>query len=257
MTMINTTEDLLRALDENPAFYEAVRSRIFSDALLQLPAKFDAFQQEMTGFVGEQRAFNEEVTGFVNRQETFNEEITGFVGEQRAFNEEITGFVGEQRAFNEEQRVINANLNARQDRMEGDISTLKAFFARTETVQNVADICEGLGLEYVATVSRGELRAMAGGHLPRPEFISFIQADLVISATVAGEPCYLAMEISFTGAPRDLERATRNAELLTRFTGVKAIPSVASVRNDRLIQPAIDRGDLLWYPLKSRDPETE
>ena len=165
MTMINTVADLLRALDENPAFYEAVRSRILGDALLQLPAKFDAFQQEMTTFVAEQR--------------DTNAELRAATKELRAFNEE-------QRVINEEQRAINANFNARQDRMEGDISTLKAFFARMETVQNGAEICEALGLDYVATLSRADLSAMARGALSRPEFISFSQADLVVSATDAG-----------------------------------------------------------------------
>ena len=257
MTMINTVADLLRALDENPAFYEAVRSRILGDALLQLPAKFDAFQQEMTTFVAEQRDTNAELRAATKELRAFNEEQRVVNAELRAFNEEQRVVNAELRAFNEEQRVINANFNARQDRMEGDISTLKAFFARMETVQNGAEICEALGLDYVATLSRADLSAMARGALSRPEFISFSQADLVVSATDAGEPCYLALEISYTAAPRDLERATRNSELLTQFTGAKAIPAVASVRNDRLIQPAIDRGDLLWYPLKSRDPETE
>ena len=84
MTTINTLDDFLQALDDNPTWRDAVRARILGEDVLQLPAKFDAF-----------------------------------VGEQRAFNEEMRAFVKEQKVVNEEQRAWNRNATARFDRMEG------------------------------------------------------------------------------------------------------------------------------------------
>ena len=46
MTTINSLDDFLRALDANPSWREAVRTRILGEELLQLPVKFDAFAQE-------------------------------------------------------------------------------------------------------------------------------------------------------------------------------------------------------------------
>ena len=46
MTTINSQEDFLRALSENPEWRAAVRAQILGDELLQLPAKFDAFVEE-------------------------------------------------------------------------------------------------------------------------------------------------------------------------------------------------------------------
>ena len=46
MTTINTIEDLIRLLDENPEWLEALRKRLLTRDLLELPAKFDRFVEE-------------------------------------------------------------------------------------------------------------------------------------------------------------------------------------------------------------------
>ena len=46
MTTINSQDDLLRALRENPEWKEAVRALILGEELLQLPARFNAFAVE-------------------------------------------------------------------------------------------------------------------------------------------------------------------------------------------------------------------
>ena len=43
MTTINTLDDFLEALDANPSWREAVRSRILGEELLLLPVRFSAF----------------------------------------------------------------------------------------------------------------------------------------------------------------------------------------------------------------------
>ena len=57
MTTINSQEDFLRALSENPEWRAAVRGQILGEELLQLPARFDAFVQQMAGFVAKMDAF--------------------------------------------------------------------------------------------------------------------------------------------------------------------------------------------------------
>ena len=46
MTTVNTMEDLLRLLDENPVWQEAVRVRILTPQLLELPEKFAQHREE-------------------------------------------------------------------------------------------------------------------------------------------------------------------------------------------------------------------
>ena len=60
MVTIHTTDELLRALRENPEWKEAVRQEILTEELLALPARFDRF-------VEEQREHNARIDSFVTR----------------------------------------------------------------------------------------------------------------------------------------------------------------------------------------------
>ena len=222
MTTVNSIDDFLRALDANPSWREAVRARILGDELLQLPVRFEAFAQE-------QKAFNEE---------------------QRAFNEE-------QKAVNQQQRAWNTNAEARFNRLEGDMGALKGEYARTRTIQDALGIASDIGLEYVRTLSREDLSRMAGSDLDRDTLRSFRNADLVIEAMDGTDTKYVALEISFTADRRELDRAIRNAELITRFTGKMAQAAVASVRNDREAGEVLESGIVYWHLLEDRTPRPE
>ena len=215
MTTINSLDDFLKALDDNPTWRDAVRARILGEDVLQLPAKFDAF-----------------------------------VEEQRGFNEEMRGFVKDQRAINEEQRTWNRNATARFDRMEGDISTIKDFYANSQPVRDARGICGDLGLEFVRILSVEDLMRMAGNSLPRDVNRSFRNADLVIETTDGTETSYIVMEISYTADRRDTNRAIRNAELITRFTGKYALASIGSARNTHEVTELIESGGIYWYPVR-------
>jgi hypothetical protein len=97
-------------------------------------------------------------------------------------------------------------------------------------------------LEYVRTLSREDLSRMAGSDLDRDTLRSFRNADLVIEAMDGTDTKYVALEISFTADRRELDRAIRNAELITRSTGKMAQAAVASVRNDREAGEVLDPG---------------
>ena len=199
-----------------------MRAQILGDELLQLPVRFDAFVQEFETFAREQNAF-----------------------------------VQEQNAFVQEQRAQTANLRERVGRVENDMGTLKGDFARTRTVQDAPGIASDMGLEFVRTLSARDLSDMAGDALPRDIGRSFRNADLVIEATDGTDTRYIAMEVSFTADRRDCNRAVRNAELITRFTGKAAQAAVASVRNDREAAEAVESGAVYWHPLEDRTPSPE
>ncbi len=243
MTTINTLDDFLQALDDNPTWRDAVRARILGEDVLQLPAKFDAF-------VEEQRALNEKMTSFVEEQIAFNEEMRGFVKEQRVINQEM-------RAFREEQGVWNQNATARFDRMERDLSLFKELYGIDRATKDVRGIAWEMGLEYVRTLSIDDLGLMAGDSLPGDVARSFRRADLVIEATDGNETTYITMEISYTADSRDSGRAIRNAELITRFTGRPARAAVGSVRNDREVEEMIESRAVYWYPFDDPLPRPE
>ena len=160
-------------------------------------------------------------------------------------------------AFAQEQKTWNTNAEARLNRIEGDMSSLKGEYARTRTIQDAQGIAADLGLEYVRTLSNEDLNRMAGSSLERDVLRSFRNADLVIEAADGTDTRFIAMEIPFTADQRDCSRATRNAELITQFTGKPAVAAVASVRNDQAAATAVESGTVYWHPLEDRTPDPE
>ncbi len=51
MVTISTIDDFIRVLDENPAWREAVRSRLLTKELLELPDRFARFVERTEAFM--------------------------------------------------------------------------------------------------------------------------------------------------------------------------------------------------------------
>lgn len=144
-------------------------------------------------------------------------------------------------------------LKGGQARMQDDLSLLKGGHARNAAERQAGLIAEDLGLEYVRTLTFDDVRDMVRSHdttdIPVNDLRSFRLADLIVEATDAGESCYVAVEISFTANGRDTKRAFRNARFLTTFTGRRAYAVIASVKVDDRIRGILDDGDVSWYRL--------
>lgn len=229
MTTINSLDDFLQALDNNPQWREAIRARILGEDLLQLPSRLE---------------------GFVERTE--------------AFMHRTEEFMVDMRRFVQQQTAINERLIQRMDRLEGDFSGFKGEYARVRAVEDAWGIARDMGLEYVRTLSKEDLGRFAESALDleslrerRDQLRSFRNADLVIETKDGASTKYVAIEISFTADHRETDRAARNAELLTEFTGATALPAVASVRNDKYVERIAELGDVYWHPLEDRTPHPE
>jgi hypothetical protein len=261
MTTINSQEDFLRALTDNPQWKEAVRAQILGEELLQLPVRFNAFMErmtlfiaEMTAFVSDQKQFNAGMTLFVADQEQFN-------AEQRQFNAGMKLFVDNQEQFNARTDAHFARIDRRFDTISNDIAQVKGGHARAVVVDNAAVIALDMGFQYTRTLSRLELALMAqrarGGDIPSNELESFRNADLIIEAKDGAEIHYIAVEASFTTDYRDTVRAQRNARFLTRFTDCPAHAAIASVRNDHAADAQIASGVIHWHRIAQRDLDPE
>ena len=232
MTTINSQEDFLRALRENPEWKEAVRALILGEELLQLPARFNAF-------VDEQRQVNKRVESDISALKA---------GQTRLEDGQARLEAGQ------------ARIETRMTRQENDMATVKAAHARWSALRGAESITLDMNIEYVRTLTEPDLIRMAktgNPNMPRNELFSFRTADLVVEARDDSKTVYIAMEASYTGDLRDSDRAQRNARLLTEFTGHRAIPVVASVRNVNEVTALIDSGAIYWYQIPERYIETE
>ena len=280
MTTINSQEEFLQALRDNPAWREAVRAELLGEEIPQLPTRFQALLERMDGLVSEQQATNRRIDELVSEQQATNQQLAAtnrrldeFILEQRAINQRMESFVAEQKAINQrmesfvaEQRAINqrmeeyvaaqvrinANVSARLDRFDDDISLLRAHYAQTRVRESAEAIAMEMGLYYVRTLTEPDLIRIyqkANGDLPRGQRISFQNADLVVETLDGDATVYITGEISYTADYRDSDRVLRNARLLKEYTGNDAIPTVLSVRNDRHVQSLVEAGEVTWHEI--------
>jgi hypothetical protein len=275
MAVPSRIDEIIAEMDQDPALADALRQRILGQELAGLPEAVSQNQeliiklmQAQLELSGKTRTALEAVASGFEKLGPFiaaalAEQTQGlqraeeFIADQRQFNTDQGEFNTDQRQFIAEQGTRTANIEVRLTRIEGDSGSLKGYFARNETVADASGIAEDMGLEYVATLTGDELRNMSTGKLDRNVSQSFRRADLVIQTTDGTETRYIAMEISYTANLRDCTRATRNAELLTRFTGRPAVPAIASVRNDHGAQEQVDSGKIHWHLLEDRTPDPE
>ena len=224
---IQAVERLMQTLDENPHLMEAVRSRILTRELLELPQLFaqltervDRIERQLTQLIDQVQKLTDSVFELADRTD-------------RRFN-----------------------------RLADDLTWLKDVGAATIAAKQAMSISEDLGLEYEKQLSQPEVRNLIRDHdtadIAPGDLRSFRTADMVIEATdAAGQLHYIAVEVSFTADQRDIDRPIRNAGYLTRFTGKPAHAVVASVRTDRRIDEFTNLGQIHWHQLRERSAQRE
>ena len=245
MTTINTIEDLIRLLDENPQWAEALRVRLVTRELIELPARFASFAAETTA-----------------RFDRLESQFSSFASET---NERFAQI--DQRFTQIDQRFAQVDqrfdrIDSVLERIQTDLGYMRGAHARNAAMENASAIARAMGLQRVRTLNRDELWEMTDqadmSGLGAGELDSFHRADLVMEAvSAAGVSCYVAVEVSFTVNGRDTTRAVRNAELLTSFTGRPAYAAVAGLRTDNRVQATLDSGSVFWYEIDASDLQAE
>ena len=256
MTTMNSQEDFLRALSENPEWRAAVRAQILGDELLQLPVKFDAFvtmqEQFNTDFTARLTQIEDTQRTMTRTQETMARAQETMARAQETMTRAQETMTTAQETLIRTQETMADTMKT----MAADLAVIKGYHARDLAIPEAREIATDMGLQYVRTVPKEELSSMAqqaAGIVPTNQLRSFRRADLVIEASDGPETHYIAVEASFTADERETTRALRNAGFLTDFTGLPARAAIASVKNDRRIEPLVQDGTVYWHPLHEED----
>jgi len=234
MHSIQTIEDLMGVLDDNPRWLEALRTRVMTREVLELPRIVSDLAR--------------------NTDQRFDRVDQRFDRVDQRFDRV------DQRMDKFDQRMNK--FDQRMDRLESDMGVLRGAHARNAAVENADDIADELGLEMIRVLRGAEIRKLAISKgtkdIPANDLRSFRVADLIIEARDGkGETCFVAVEVSFTANGRDTHRAIRNADFMSRFTGKPAYPVVTGLRRDNSIRRAIASGDVYWYQLAPEAFEVE
>ncbi len=264
MTTIHTMEDLLRVLDENPDWVEALNTRLLSRELIELPKKFTQFVAEMHSFVAEMHNFVAEIHSFVeatNRRldaletkvEVIQEDVSTLKKDVSTLKKDVSTLKEDVSTLKEDVSTLKTQVRS----IQNDVGILKGGHARTAALREATTIAREMGLRRTKNLTQDDLWTLTDhantSTIPANELKSYRRADLIMEATDSdGDLCYIAVEISFTANGRDTHRAMRNAKLLTQFTDRRAYPAVAGLRCDDRIQDLIESGTVFWYQL---DPD--
>lgn len=239
MTTINTIEDLMRILDNNPEWLEALRTRLLTRELLDMPNTLARFMEST----------NQKFEGIDQKFEQIDQRFEQI---DRRFEQIDQRFEQIDQKFEQvDQRFdrIDSEIQSIRD----DLGVLKGAHARSAAVRRFRLIADDMGLHQARLLSPEEIWDIAQqlrrvGTLSRNEYESFHDADMIVEALdTQDERCYIAVEVSFTANGRDSSRAIRNAGFLARHTGQPAHPVVASVETDREIHTLFESGDLHWH----------
>ena len=225
-TKIDTIEDLIRVLDDHPEWLEALRMRLLTRELLELPKRLAEFIETAN-----------------QRFDRVEERLDRIEGRQ----DRVEGRLD--------------RIEGRQDRAEtllgkliDNVGNLKGAHAKSVAKEEADIIANSLGLRLTRLLTGQEVGELALGQdaadLPRNELLSFRRADIVMEAADAdGAPCYVAVEVSYTVNGRDTTRAVRNADMLTRFTGKPARAVVAGLQIDDRVRSDVESGAIFWHEM--------
>ena len=284
---INTMQDILDALDQNPELQHAfhkhlvdvvrhddvlrqeMRKEILTEELLQIPIRFAQFEQavgerfdRLEGDVAELKTGQRQLEGDVAELKTGQRQLEGDVAELKTGQRRLESDVAELKTGQRRLESDVAELKTGQRRLERDVGELKGDAALRATRVVTYDIADDMGHRIVRDLPRAEVRAMSREQalpdMPRNSRRSFAVADAIIEVkTHEGNIGYITVEASYTADERDTFRAIRNAHYIRRMTGQSAWAAVSALRVDDRIQHLIDCGAVHWHRLEPEDFATD
>ena len=237
-TPVNSFQDILDAMERDPALRDALRRYILTDEFLALPLQVKALTEAVEALVNESRELR---TG----QGQLREDVT-----------QLSDDVAELRAGQDELRAGVSELRTDVGRMGGDVSNMMGTNYEG-TVARIADrlVRRELGLTSPTVVMRGRGmnatptlpevdQSAALGTITWDESDDLALADVIVRATGEdGSFVYVVAEISITVQERDRVRAHRRAALMEKATGVRTIPVVIGIEEET---PEGNSGVAFW-----------
>ena len=273
-TNIDTIEDLIRILDANPEWLEALRSRLLTRELLDMPRtlalfmeatnkRLDRLEETLAAFIETtNRRFEQterrldQVDRRLDQIERRLDQIDNRLDQVDRRLDQIDNRLNQvDRRFEQ----VDGHLK----RLDDKVGLLLGAHARNQALREIPIAIVELGLgecrrlleiaEIVSLSVDADTTGISSGDLS-----SFRRADAIADAVDRhGDPCYVAVEISYTADDRDTGRAIRNADYMTRFTGRRAHAAVLAVQIDHRVSDVIESGSVSWYKLDPQVLESE
>ena len=229
MTTVNTVEDIIEALDADPFLMDALRARLLTRDLIELPQVVANLAASQLRTEAALRQFMESTNDRIGSLEENQREI---IENQKIANDRIGSLEENQREIIENQKTANARLGSLETTvgaMKIDLDSIKGDHMELRLQGKIHSLlAERMGLRRVQI-----LRALypAGndpkfldavhdaedeGRITTQLYMRIMDTDLIVSARPRGgsEVVYVALEVANKLDREDIDRAALSGEAL-------------------------------------------
>ncbi len=254
---INNFQDILDAMERDPALRDAVRRHILTDELLQVPARLERIDGDIVALKEGQARMEEDIVALKEGQARMEEDIVALKEGQARMEEDIVALKegqarmeGDIVALKEGQEQLNDKFNRldqKVDRIGGDVSRLTGADYESHVAAYIHRVLRrNLGINATVFSSQRDKSdltklldiAESQGLIGAADTDELERTDLVLTAD--GPTDYLLAEVSVTVQQDDVDRAAERAKLLAQATARTVTPFAIGARED----PDLSRGDV-------------
>ncbi len=230
---ISNFQDIIDAIDREPALAEILRQRLLTKELLQLPQLFAQLAEEFAQHKEEFHEFvrlTQENNELVNRRLTVLEDA---VAELKNIVAELKNTVAELKNTVTELAKITEQLNARVNRIDSRMGNFEGDRYERKVTQRISAILrrrlhwtvseilhrstDPEPTKLMALTQEAEMSNRAG--VPDCEDLEHVDFAAKMAAAGDAEPDYLVAEISIRADQSDIARASNRAAILQAITG--------------------------------------
>lgn len=246
MTTINTFEDILEAMERNPALRDAMRRHILTEELLQLPARVSRLEELVSELASKLAELTETFTRFVEQTNLALAQLSADVSELKT---DVSGLKADVSRLETNVAGLKTDVSG----LKTDVSRLETNVSRLERGQNrmSGQLNNLIGSDYERRAARVVLRRLkwhlnidqseilrSSTVLGNPDVTNLLNrvvdagivsndeaedlelADIIIRGQDAGgATVHVVVEVSVTIHEEDIERASRRAAVLERAAG--------------------------------------
>ena len=242
-TPVNTFQDILDAMERDPALRDAVRRHILTDELLQVPARLDRIEGDIS-------TLKEDVGILKEGQARLEEKVDRLEEKVDRLEEKHDRLEGK----HDRLEGKHDRLEQKVDRIDGEVSRLGGDVRRlagTDYESHVATyvhrfLRRDLGINAAVLACQRDRSALTSlldeaesqGVIEAADTDELDKTDLVLTAD--GPTDYLVAEVSITVQQDDVDRAAERAGLLAKATARTVTPFAIGAREE----PGLRRGQV-------------
>ena len=251
-TPIHNFQDILDAMERDPALRDALRSHILTEELIQLPAQFAEHRTEFAEHIAQ---FAE----FVQVTREHNELVDRRLEIDRRLERLETAVAGLDSRLEGVETTVS-NLSGHVATLSGHVGRIVGYDYEGVILRFIDRLLERetdlVNLSVVGSARNGwEFQHMsqqnrdsvASGTIDLTESLDLEMADAILDGrTPDGGKRFILAEASVTVQAADVETAVRRAEVLRKITGTPTITAVIGTRIAGSARDAPSSGDVIF-----------